>query len=162
VGGDSAGGNLAAAVALLARERGGPALSVQVLEIPGLDLTLSSPSLAVYGRGHVLDADDLVWCVGNYIGDHDPKDPIVSPVWVEDASGLPPAVIFTAECDPLADDGSRYADRLRDAGVPVVFREFEGLVHGSHGLTALLPIAREWRELLINTLRANLAAPAHR
>jgi acetyl esterase len=154
--GQSAGGGLAAVVALLARDRGGPALSLQVLEIPGLDLTLSSPSVETYGKGYVLDRDDIATCVQAYLDGHDPKDPIVSPLWADDLSGLPPAVILTAECDPVSDDGRRYAERLSEAGVPVVFREFAGQVHGSAGLTALLPAAREWRQLLITSIRSSL------
>ncbi|MFD1937009.1 alpha/beta hydrolase [Nonomuraea mangrovi] len=158
VAGESAGGNLAAAVALLARERGGPALDLQIMEIPALDLTLSSPSIGTYAEGYVLTSKEIRWCVENYLGDHDPTDPLVSPLHAGDLTGLPPAVILTAECDPLADDGGRYAERLRSFGVSVTYREFEGQVHGSHGLTALLPIAREWRETLLDSVRASLKA----
>jgi len=156
VGGESAGGNLAAAVSLLARDRGGPPLRLQLLEIPGLDLTLGSPSVAKYGAGYVLPIDELRWCVANYLGDHDPADPLASPLLAPDLTGLPPAVILTAECDPLADDGRRYADRLTDAGVAVSFVEHAGHVHGSHALTALLPSARAWRDEVIEAVRGHL------
>ncbi|MGV9302190.1 alpha/beta hydrolase [Nonomuraea sp. NPDC003727] len=158
VAGESAGGNLAAAMALLAKARGGPALNLQVMEIPALDLTLSSPSVDRYAEGYVLTSKEIRWCVENYLGDHDPTDPLVSPLHADDLTGLPPAVILTAQYDPLADDGSRYAERLAAAGVPVTYREFEGQVHGSHGLTALLPVAREWRTTLLEAIRASLAA----
>ncbi|MDX3108660.1 alpha/beta hydrolase [Nonomuraea angiospora] len=152
VGGESAGGNLAAAVCLLARERGGPVPVLQVLEIPALDLTLGSPSVKTYGQGYVLPEEELRWCVRTYLGDHDPADPVASPLHAADLTGLPPAVILTAECDPLADDGRLYADRLAAAGVPVTFREFAGHVHGSHTLTRLLPSAREWRAAVVDAV----------
>jgi acetyl esterase len=157
VAGESAGGNLAAAVCLLARERGGPALRLQLLEIPGLDLTLSSPSVTTYGEGYVLPREELRWAVNNYLGGHDPADPIASPLCATELAGLPPAVILTAECDSVADDGRRYAQRLTAAGVLVTFREFEGHVHGSHTLTALLPSAREWRAMAVAAVRDHLA-----
>ncbi|GAA3306467.1 alpha/beta hydrolase [Nonomuraea dietziae] len=156
VTGESAGGNLAAVMALLARERGGPSLDLQIMEIPAFDLTLSSPSIATYAEGYVLTAKELRWCVENYLGGHDPADPLVSPLFADDLTGLPPAVILTAECDPLADDGSRYAARLRESGVPVTHVEFEGQVHGSQMLTGLLPVARAWRETLLDSIRASL------
>jgi acetyl esterase len=162
VAGESAGGNLAAVVALLARQRGGPRLALQVLEIPGLDLTMSSPSVDTYAHGYVLDRDDLLWCVKIYLGDHDPKDPLASPVWEPDVAGLPPAVIFTAECDPLTDDGSRYATRLSEAGVAVRHQQFPGQVHGSHTLTKLMPTARAWRDALLEAIGDNLDATANR
>ncbi|HUC05987.1 MAG TPA: alpha/beta hydrolase [Acidimicrobiales bacterium] len=152
VSGESAGANLAAAVALMARAHGGPDLCLQVLEIPGLDLTLSSPSVERFRNGFVLDYEELVWCMDLYMNGHDPRDPLASPVFAPDVSGLPPAVILTAECDPLTDDGRRYAELLRTAGVPVLHREFAGHLHGSHGLTALLPSAREWQSVLIDAV----------
>lgn len=158
VAGESAGANLAAVVALLAQRRGGPRLALQVLEIPALDLSLSSPSVAKYAHGYVLDRDDMQWCVQVYLGDHDPKDPLASPLWAPDVAGLPPAVIFTAECDPLADDGRRYASRLSKAGVDVYHHQFPGQVHGSQQLTRLLPAAREWRDDLLRSIGDSLAA----
>ncbi|MEU7003221.1 alpha/beta hydrolase [Nonomuraea sp. NPDC046570] len=156
VAGESAGGNLAAAVALLARERGGPRLRLQVLEIPALDLTLSSPSIAAYGEGYVLSAAALADHVRDYLGGRDPAEPLASPLLAGDLSGLPPALVAVAECDPLADDGDRYARRLTEAGVPVTFRRFAGQVHGSQSLTALLPTAREWRETVVAAVRDHL------
>jgi acetyl esterase len=160
VAGESAGGNLAAVVALMARDRGGPRLALQILEIPGLDLTMSSPSVDTYAHGYVLDRDELLWCAEIYLGDHDPKDPLASPVWAADVAGLPPAVIFTSECDPLTDDGSRYATLLSEAGVPVRHKQFPGHVHGSHTLTRLMPTARAWRDSLLEAIGDSLGAPA--
>jgi acetyl esterase len=160
VGGDSAGANLAAGVTLLARERGGPPLRFQLLEIPGLDLTLSSPSVDLYPIGHILEVEDVRWCVRTYLDGHDPGDALASPVLAEDLTGLPPAFIASAECDPLCDDGRRYAERLSAAGVPVTHREYAGQVHSSHALTALLPTAREWRANVVAAVREHLGAPA--
>lgn len=149
VSGESAGGNLAAAVALLARDRGGPTLSLQLLEIPALDLRLSSPSAHTYAAGPVLPRDEVLWCVEQYLGDHDRTDPLASPLLADDLSGLPPAFITAAECDPLADDASGYARRLAAAGVAVEHKEYAGHVHGSQGLTKLMPTAREWRDSVV-------------
>jgi acetyl esterase len=160
VAGDSAGANLAAAVTLLARDRGGPPIRFQLLEIPGLDLTLSSPSVERYPTGHILEVDDVRWCVKTYMAGHDPADPLASPLLAEDLSGLPPAYIACAECDPLSDDGRRYAERLAASGVPATHREYEGQVHASFALTALLPVAREWRDDVVAAVREHLAEPA--
>jgi acetyl esterase len=117
---DSAGGNLAAAVALLARDGGGPAIAAQALLYPPLDLTLSSPSMVENADAPMLTRADMRAYRDHYLGPHgDPEDPLASPLFAEDLSGLPPALVQTAEFDPLRDDGARYADRLTAAGVPV-------------------------------------------
>ncbi len=156
VAGDSAGANLAAAVCLLARDRGGPPVCFQLLEIPGLDLTLSSPSVERYPTGYMLEAEDIRWCVRTYLAGHDASDPLASPLLAEDLRGLPPAYIACAECDPLADDGRRYAERLAAHGVAVKHREYEGQIHASHALTALLPTARAWRDDVVAAVREHL------
>jgi len=115
--GDSAGGNLAGAVCLLARERGGPPIAHQTLIYPGLDATLESPSMTIRLPG--MDLADLAAAVQHYVGDHDRRDPLVSPIHATDHRGLPPAFIVTADCDLLRDDGARYAECLRAAGVAV-------------------------------------------
>ena len=160
VTGDSAGANLAAAVTLLARDRGGPRVRFQLLEIPGLDLTLSSPSVERYPTGFILEVDEVRWCVRTYLDEHDPANPLASPLLADDLAGLPPAYIACAECDPLADDGRRYAERLRAAGVPVTHREYSGQVHMSFALTALLPTAREWRDDVVAAVREHLTESA--
>ncbi|MFI6818827.1 alpha/beta hydrolase [Nonomuraea sp. NPDC050328] len=154
VGGESAGGNLSAAVCLLAKERGGPMPVLQVLEIPALDLTRASSTVETYAVGHVLTKAELVWVIDTYLDGQDPTHPIASPLHAPDLTGLPPALIVSAECDPVAGDARRYAARLAAAGVPVTFREFEGHVHGSHLLTGLLPSAREWRSLVVDAVAA--------
>jgi acetyl esterase len=117
--GASAGANLVAGVALLSRTRG-PALRLQQLLVPTLDATLASPSAVENGQGTDLTHDDLVRCWQLYLGPAGRQDhPLASPLLEEDLTGLPPAHIVVAEHDPLRDDGLRYAERLREAGVPV-------------------------------------------
>ncbi|MFI6498878.1 alpha/beta hydrolase [Nonomuraea typhae] len=154
VGGESAGGNLSAAVSLLAKQRGGPMPVIQVLEIPAVDLTRTSPTIETYGEGHVLTRSELEWVMTAYLDGHDPKDPIASPLHAPDLSGLPHAVILSAECDPLSGEARQYAARLAAAGVPVTFREFAGHVHGSHTLTGLLASSREWRSIVVDSVSA--------
>jgi acetyl esterase len=138
VAGDSAGGNLAAAVTLRARERGGPAIAAQALVYPAVDFTTVRPSEMSNGEGYLLTAAAMHWFAAQYLGDHDPSDPRASPL-LADLAGLPPAVVATAEFDPLRDEGRAYADALRDAGVAVDHLEFPGLVHGFMGLGSLSP-----------------------
>ncbi|HXQ59250.1 MAG TPA: alpha/beta hydrolase [Acidimicrobiales bacterium] len=141
VAGDSAGGNLAAAVTLRARERGGPALRAQALVYPAVDFTTERPSVRSNGEGYLLTAAAMRWFCAQYLGDHDPGDPMASPLLADLAAGpaLPPAVVAIAEFDPLRDEGRAYAEGLAGAGVPVHLLEFPGLVHGFMGLGALSP-----------------------
>jgi acetyl esterase/lipase len=128
--GDSAGGNLAAVVALLAREDDDLDIALQVLIYPGTDATLSSPSMETNADAILLSRDDVRAFLHHYLGDGDPLDFRVSPLHATDHKGLPPALIQTAEHDPLLDDGLRYADALRDAGVEVRYTEYLGAPHG--------------------------------
>lgn len=153
VGGESAGANLAAVVALLARDRGGPPLVFQWLDVPATDLTLSQPSIDRLGTGYGLTKVDMQEYIAVYLRDVDPADPYVSPLHYSDLSGLPPALIMTAEYDPLRDDGHAYATRLREAGVPVEHHHLEGLVHAAFAFTRLLPTARRYQETAIAALR---------
>jgi len=141
VAGDSAGGNLAAAVTLRARRPGGPALRAQALVYPALDFTSERPSVRANGEGYLLTAAAMRWFCAQYLGDADPADPMASPLLADLATGpaLPPAVVAVAEFDPLRDEGRAYADALEAAGVEVRLLEFPGLVHGFLGLGALSP-----------------------
>lgn len=136
VGGDSAGGGLAAVVA-----QRHPGLRAQVLLCPWLDGTLGLPSVRAHSDPASLSETALQTFMELYADD--PSDPGVSPLHVTDLSGAAPAVIVTAGLDPLRDDGERYADRLRGAGVPAVVRRWEGQVHGFPGMTAISPVAAE-------------------
>ena len=142
VAGDSAGGNLAAVVARHARVAGGPPIAFQLLVYPGTDLTGSMPSHEENGTGYLLDEGTMRFFLGSYLGDGDPRDPDASPLFADDLAGLPPALVLTAEFDPLRDEGEAYADRLREAGVPVVTSRYDGMIHGFYGLDNLFDSAK--------------------
>jgi acetyl esterase len=135
VGGDSAGGNLSAAVALATRESG-PKLAAQFLIYPGVDFTLDVdyPSRVDNAEGYFLTADDMVWFGDHYIAEADRLDPRASTIHAESLAGAPPAVIGTAEFDPLRDEGEAYAKALADAGVEVRLQRYDGLIHGFYGM----------------------------
>jgi acetyl esterase len=141
--GGSAGGNLSAAVALLARDRGGPRLIAQVLVVPATDLTLSQPSIDALSKETGLSKSGLEYCVSAYLGeDGDPRNPLISPLYA-DLHDLPPALIITAEYDPLRDDGEAYGRRLQEAGVPAIVRCIPGMLHGTFVFTKLVPEVAE-------------------
>jgi acetyl esterase len=156
--GDSAGGNLAAAVCLLAREAGGPPIVAQALVYPTLDATLSLPSVEEFAQGYGMDASTMRWFVEQYLPDPEQRrEPLASPLAAADLSGLPPAVVATAEYDILRDEGEAYAERLRSAGVPVTLRRHAGLVHGYLGMAPLIDAAQTAVDELCADLRAMLA-----
>jgi acetyl esterase/lipase len=128
--GESAGGNLAAVIALMARDRNGPALANQILIYPLTDLTLTSPSLEENAEALILNKRDVVGCRDHYLGGQDPADPYASPLSAPDLRGLPPALIQVAQHDPIRDDGMRYANALRAAGVCVRTTCYVGMPHG--------------------------------
>jgi acetyl esterase len=128
--GDSAGGNLAAGVALRARDEGLD-LRVQALIYPCLDDRQDEyPSMSKNAEGYFLTAADMAWFWDHFVPEVHRSDPRAVPARADDLSGLPPAIVVTAEYDPLRDEGERYADRLRDAGVPVEVVRYHGVVHG--------------------------------
>ena len=141
--GESAGGNLAAALALRARDEGGPALCFQLLMYPALDSSMDTRSYEENAEGYFLSRDLMIWAWKNYAGDADRTHPYMSPLHATDLSGLPPALIITAEYDPLRDEGQRYAQRLRDAGVPAVDHCYPGMFHGFALMGAVLDTAAE-------------------
>ena len=157
IGGNSAGGNMAAAVGLLARDRGGPPLVLQCLDVPATDFTFSQPSkgadhenavdfyptramLEQYRRMYLPSEDD--W-----------SNPYASPLLAPDLSGLPPALILTCEFDALRDEGEAYGYRLREAGVPCTIVRWAGYPHGQNMFTALTPEARHCFDLIIAALK---------
>ena len=141
VAGDSAGGNLAAVVARRARDAGGPSIAYQLLVYPATDATGSFPSHTENGTGYLLDADSMRWFLAHYLADGDPRHPDVSPLFADDLSALPPAFVLTAEFDPLRDEGEAYAERLRQAGVPVTASRYDGMIHGFYGLDSIFDSA---------------------
>ncbi|MGO8872668.1 MAG: alpha/beta hydrolase [Acidimicrobiales bacterium] len=156
VAGDSAGGNLAAVVARRSRDTGGPPITFQLLVYPATDMTRSLPSISENGSGYLLDTDTMAWFVDNYLGDADPRHPDASPLFVDDLSGLPPALVVTAEFDPLRDDGESYAERLRQAGVPVTTSRYEGMIHGFYGLDSIFDAAKRSTAETVAVLRGAL------
>ncbi len=154
IGGGSAGANLAAAVALKARDEDGPQLALQLLEVPALDLTLSAPSHQRNATGYGLTANDIHKLLGYYLASPEQaRHPYASPLLADDLTGLPPAYILSAEYDPLCDDGPAYTRRLTEAGVPATFSLQEGQIHVSPAMTKILPAARAWREEVLSSLR---------
>ncbi|HSO95563.1 MAG TPA: alpha/beta hydrolase [Acidimicrobiia bacterium] len=141
VAGDSAGGNLAAATALRARDDG-PDLRGQVLVYPVCDSAADTESYRVNGEGYLLTATAMAWFWDCYLGpDGDSADPYASPVHARDLTSLPPALVLTAEYDPLRDEGEAYAHRLEACDVPVTLHRFDGLIHGFLGMEAIVPEA---------------------
>ena len=157
--GESAGANLSAVMCLLARDRGGPALSHQALLYPPTDMT--SPPPAASASALFIPLPEMLAYRRHYLGDADPGDPRVSPLLAEDHSGLPPALIQVGEHDPLRDDGARYAAALRAAGVPVRFTEYVGMPHGFLNFPGVCRSAPQALAELCAEQKAALAEPAH-
>lgn len=160
IGGESAGANLAAAVCLMARDRSGPALRYQWLDVPAVDLTLAQPSIHDVPDGHLLDLAIIHEYLDAYlIGDRSKAtEPYASPLHADDLSGLPPAWIMSAEYDKLRDDGVAYAAALEAAGVPVEFQILAGHVHPSFAFTRLLPSSKAYERQAIAALARALHA----
>jgi len=143
-GGMSAGGNLAAAATILNRDRSGPPLRLQVLEVPVLDLTLATSRRIAIALPHV-DTDELAPAIDCYLGpDIDRTHPYASPLLADDLTNLPPALVITAGLDPLRGDGHNYALRLQQAGIPARWLEIPGAVHSAAYLTRTWPSAVTW------------------
>jgi acetyl esterase len=140
IGGDSAGGTLSAVCALMARDAGLP-LALQLLFYPGCTGRCDLPSHHTYGKGFLLDVSTIEWFFGHYIDDAEREDWRFAPINAPDHSGVAPAWIGLAECDPLVDGGLRYADTLRMAGVPVELEVYRGMVHGFVTMARALPDA---------------------
>jgi acetyl esterase/lipase len=140
VHGDSAGANLAAVVALMARDAGGPKLRLQSLVYPVGDYTLSGASYGKYAEGYgLLTRDSMAWFAGHYLhSSADAEDWRASPIKASSFAGVAPAIVIVAECDVLHDDGESYADALRRAGVPVEYREYPGMIHGFLGMVPVV------------------------
>jgi acetyl esterase/lipase len=157
VGGDSAGGNLAAVVALMARDAGGPAIRQQVLIYPVVDVMRETRSYADFAEGYMLTRDSMRWFVAHYLRSKDDAgDWRVSPLRAPSLARLPPALIVTAGFDPLRDEGEMYAGRLRDAGVTVDYVCYGGMVHGFAGMGKLIDTAQRAVSLIGDTLRQAL------
>jgi acetyl esterase len=158
VGGDSAGGNLAAVVALMARDGKGPALVYQALIYPVTNHDLETPSYHENATGYVLTREAMRWFWRHYLaGEAQGREPLASPLMAPSLAGLPPALVITAACDPLRDEGEAYAARLRDAGVPVTLTRYDGMFHGFLRMTRFLDKARAAVDEVAGSLRKAFA-----
>jgi acetyl esterase len=154
VSGASAGGNLTAVVAQMARDRGGPPLVFQLMEIPATDFTLSFPSMIENGELYGLTRASIEEMRDQYLPEPGlATHPYASPLLADDLTGLPPALVMTAEFDPLRDEGEAYGQRLQEAGVACDIRRWDGQFHGTQMFTRILPSAREYRDVIIDALR---------
>jgi len=138
VGGDSAGGNLAAVVALAARDGNGAKIAAQLLIYPATDFSRKHPSHREPETSILLTHSVIGWFANHYIGDADSNDWRASPARATSLAGLPPAYVLTAGADPLRDEGDEYAARLKEAGVDVTYRHFPGQFHGFFTMGKLL------------------------
>jgi len=140
VHGDSAGANLAAVAALMARDAGGPELRLQSLVYPVADYTLSGASYGKYAEGYgILTRDAMAWFGRHYLrSPADAEDWRASPLRTPSLAGVAPAIVITAECDVLHDDGESYAEALRRSGVPVEYREYPGMIHAFFGMVPVV------------------------
>ena len=141
--GDSAGGNMAAVVAQMARDRKGPPIAFQVLIYPCVDYLDQSPSMTEFAEGHFLTGSAMKWFWGQYAGAEQAREVSLSPQCAEDLQGLPRALVITAECDPLRDQGEIYAQRLRAAGVDSSVKRYDGMIHGFFHMGAVIDAGKE-------------------
>ena len=157
VGGDSAGGNLAAALSLKAVQEKGPKIAQQVLIYPATNLKdTDTPSYRQHGNSQLLTSDDMNWFIEQYSTEEERANPLVSPALADDLSGLPPAIIMVAEFDVLADDGRNYAKKLKEAGVDVRVIEARGLPHGFLSLREIIKRAHHYTALMLKLLNQRI------
>ena len=157
IGGDSAGGNLAAVTALMARDRGAPDLRFQLLIYPVADHDFDTPSYVENADGYFLTKNAMRWFWDHYAPDRkDRDDSYASPLRAKDLSGLPPALVITAEYDPLRDEGEAYGAALEKAGCKVAMTRYDGMLHGFLGFTAMVDKARQAVEQSVAALKAAL------
>ncbi len=154
--GDSAGGNLAAVVCLMAKERGGPPIAFQALVYPVTD-HVETASRSENAKGYLLTTAAMDWFIDHYADDEARKSPWCAPLRAVDLGELPPALVVTAEYDPLRDEGEAYGRRLQEAGVPVTISRYDGMVHGFFSMTALVPRAVDAEDKVAQALRRRLA-----
>jgi len=152
VGGDSAGGTLAAVAALHARDLGLP-LALQLLITPGTTAHADTPSHKLFGNGFLLDAVTIEWFFGHYIDHHQRTDWRFAPLLADELEGVAPACVILAECDPLVDEGVAYADRLRAQGVEVALELYRGVTHDFIKMGRMLPEAAQAQQAIADALK---------
>ena len=158
VGGDSAGGNLAAAVSLMARDRGGLSVGFQLLVYPVTDRDFSTVSYSQNGDDYQLTRDGMIWFWDHYLANAaDAANPYAAPLRAQDLEGLPPALVITAEYDPLRDEGEAFAHRLEAAGVPTACTRYDGMIHGFFGMFAAVDKGKQAIEQASAALKSALA-----
>ncbi len=160
VAGDSAGGNLAAVVAVRARDRNGPAIAMQILIYPVTDADVDRPSYMDPENQLLLTRDSMIWFWDHYLPDVTRRsEPDASPLHTPDLAGLPPAVVLTAEHDPLRDEGEEYAQRLEEAGVPVDFQRHARQMHAFFALL-MLPGSERGFQQVVKAVRRHVVQHA--
>lgn len=160
VAGDSAGGNLAAVVPMMARDRGGPPIAFQLLIYPVTDRDFGTASYIEHGgEGDLLSAADMEWYWDHYLeSPEQAREPYAAPLQADDLRGLPPALVITAEYDVLCDEGEAYASALEAAGVPTTLTRYDGMFHGFFGMAALIDKAAAAQREAAAALRAAFEA----
>ena len=141
LGGDSAGGNLTAATLLLSQQRGGVPIAFQLLLYPSVAV-METESRKQFAKGYALDKTLKTWFFTSYVSNpqQDAKNPLVSPYFAESLEAMPPAHVLTAGCDPLRDEGKLYAERLKQEGVAVTHKNYDGMLHGFLNHMYMLPL----------------------
>jgi acetyl esterase len=158
IGGDSAGGNLTAVVAQMARDRGGPPLVCQVLIYPVTNYALDTPSYKANAEGYLLTKGMMDWFWNHYLGSpSDGANPYASPLRATNFAKLPPALLITAGYDPLCDEGAAYDAKLREAGVKVVYSNYPGMIHGFFSLAHILSKGKDLQAEISRELRKAFA-----
>ena len=162
VGGDSAGGNLAAVAALMARDAGGPAIRLQILIYPVTDYACDTASYRTYATGYgMLEARSMRWFRDHYLrGEADRLDWQAAPLHAGDLSDVAPALVLTAQCDVLHDEGVAYAQRLREAGVEVEYQDCEGMIHGFFTMAPAIDGAVRAQALVCEAMQAAFGSAA--
>lgn len=155
VGGDSAGGNLGTVVSMLSREKKGPPIALQALVYPVTDLSsFDTPSYREFAEDHHLSRAQMEWFRAHYLASpEDGVNPYASPLLALDLRGLPPALIITAECDPLRDEGEAYAKRLEEAGVAVTCTRYAGMIHPFFSQAGAIPQALDAIQQVADAVR---------
>jgi acetyl esterase len=161
VAGDSAGANMATVVAIMARDKKGPPIALQALIYPVTDLRAATASREEFAEGYFLTRAGMDWFTDQYLArPEDAKHPHASPFYTESLAGLPPALVITAECDPLRDEGEAYARRMEQAGVPLEYRCYPGMIHPFFSMLGVLPAASEAADQVAAAIRGAAAARA--
>jgi acetyl esterase len=155
VAGDSAGANMATVIAAKARGNNGPAIALQVLVYPVVDLTTAdTPSHREFAEDHFLTRSVMGWFMSHFLArQEDGANPDASPILITDLSGLPPALVITAECDPLRDEGEAYAKRLQDSGVAVTLTRYDGMIHPFLNFLGVTPGAQKAVDQIAGAIR---------